>query len=98
MADTMVSDLDPVIHAASRLRICAMLNAAREVEFAVIQRELGVSASVLSKQVSHLSGAGYVEQRRVLSGSRHRMWLRLTPAGKAAYDKHIAALRAILDS
>ena len=99
-ADVAVAapELDPVVHAPHRLRICAMLHAAREVEFGAIQRELDVSASVVSKQLAHLTGAGYVEQRRVLTGSRHRVWLRLTPAGKVAYRRHIAALRAILEA
>lgn len=38
-----------VIHAPHRLRICAMLSAAHKVEFAVLQEQLGVPKSSLSK-------------------------------------------------
>lgn len=85
-----------VIHPLNRLRICAMLNAAQEVEFATVQTHLGVSASVLSKQLAYLSDAGYVSQRRVLSRSRHRVWLRLTRAGRTAYSRHLTVLKEIV--
>ena len=88
---------DPVIHPATRLRICAMLYPAQQVEFAKVQEHLDVSASVLSKQLAHLIEAGYVSQERVLSASRHRVWLRLTATGRAAYRGHLEALRRIAD-
>lgn len=91
------SGLDPqVIHPLNRLQICAMLNAAQEVEFATVQAHLGVSASVLSKQLAYLADAGYVSQRRVLSRSRHRVWLRLTRAGRTAYSQHVTMLKDIV--
>lgn len=90
--------LDGVIHPPHRLQICAMLNASREVEFGTLRDHLGVSDSVLSKQLAHLVEAGYVAQRRALKDSRHRVWLRLTARGRSAYLQHLAALRAILDS
>lgn len=95
---TPVDDgLDPrVIHPLNRLRICAMLNAAQEVEFASVQAHLGVTASVLSKQLAYLADAGYVSQRRVLSRSRHRVWLRLTRAGRTAYSQHLTVLKDIV--
>lgn len=90
--------LDAVIHPPNRLQICAMLSAAREVEFGRLRDEVGLSDSVLSKQVAHLVNAGYVAQRRALKDSRHRTWLSLTPQGRTAYQHHLAALRAILDA
>lgn len=93
---TAADDLDPVIHPAHRLRICAMLHAAQEVEFAAVQAHLGISASVLSKQLAYLSEAGYIAQRRVRTGSRYRVWLRMTRSGREAYRRHHAALVAIV--
>ncbi|MGW0231470.1 transcriptional regulator [Actinopolymorpha singaporensis] len=97
-APATAADLDPVIHPTNRLRICALLHAAQEVEFGTLQKEIGVSASALSKQLSHLQDAGYVEKRRVLTDSRHHVWLKLTRGGRSAYTRHIAALRAILET
>ena len=102
MSDTTqqapAAGLDPVIHPPNRLQVCAMLNAAQEVEFATVREQLDVSPSVLSKQLAYLADAGYVAQRRVLQGSRHRVWLRLTPTGRSAYARHLAALRAIVEA
>ncbi|WP_407699604.1 transcriptional regulator [Streptomyces ferrugineus] len=96
-ADPM-DGFDTTIHAPNRLRICALLDTAGEAEFAVVQRELDVSASVLSKHVTVLMDADYVEQRKAVRDTRQRVWLRLTPRGRDAYQAHLAALRAIVGS
>ena len=88
---------DSVIHAPNRLRICALLDAVESAEFGTVQTRLDVSASVLSKHVAVLMDAGYVEQRRATRDTRQRVWLSLTNAGRAAYEGHVRALRAIVD-
>ncbi|TMQ90589.1 MarR family transcriptional regulator [Actinomadura soli] len=88
---------DNVIHAPQRLRICAMLDAVNQIEFSLVQERLDVSASVLSKHVSVLMDAGYVEQRKAVRDTRQRVWLELTATGRAAYRGHVAALRKIVD-
>ncbi|MEU9118746.1 transcriptional regulator [Streptomyces sp. NPDC048506] len=87
---------DATIHAPNRLRVCALLDTAGEAEFAVVQKQLDVSASVLSKHVTVLMEAGYVEQRKAVRDTRQRVWLRLTGEGRRAYQAHLAALRAIV--
>ncbi|MCP2256968.1 Winged helix DNA-binding domain-containing protein [Streptoalloteichus tenebrarius] len=87
---------DPIVHAPHRLRICALLDAVDEMEFSVVRDTLGVSDSVLSKQVAVLSEASYVEQRRAVRNTRQRVWLRLTTQGRNAYHHHVAALRSII--
>ncbi|MGH3679066.1 MAG: transcriptional regulator [Natronosporangium sp.] len=86
-----------VIHAPVRLRICALLDAVDQVEFGLILEQLDVSASVLSKHVSVLMDAGYVNQRRAVRDTRQRVWLQLTTSGRVAYQAHVAALRAIVE-
>jgi DNA-binding MarR family transcriptional regulator len=87
---------DQTIHAPNRLRICAALEDVEWAEFGVVREALQVSDSVLSKHVTTLVEAGYVEQRRATRDTRQRVWLRLTKAGRAAYAGHLAALRAIV--
>jgi DNA-binding MarR family transcriptional regulator len=89
---------DTTIHAPNRLRICALLDAAGEAEFGLVQNQLGISASALSKHVTVLMDAGYVEQRKAVRNTRQRVWLRLTRRGRDAYQGHLAALRAIVGS
>ncbi|WP_151773494.1 transcriptional regulator [Streptomyces abyssomicinicus] len=89
---------DATIHAPNRLRVCALLDAAGEAEFGLVQQQLSLSASALSKHVTVLMEAGYVEQRKAVRDTRQRVWLRLTSRGRDAYHGHIAALRAIVGS
>lgn len=95
MTDTE-QGFDTTIHAPNRLRICALLDAAERIEFGEVQERLGVSASVLSKHVGVLMSAGYVEQTKAVRDTRQRVWLSLTKTGRAAYQRHVAALRAIV--
>ncbi|MGA5122656.1 transcriptional regulator [Streptomyces pseudogriseolus] len=91
-----LAGFDTTVHAPNRLRICALLDAAGEAEFGLVQRQLNLSASALSKHVTVLTDAGYVQQRKAVRDTRQRVWLRLTREGRAAYHGHLAALRAIV--
>lgn len=86
---------DEVIHASQRLRICAMLSAAHRVEYAVIQDQLALSKSALSKHLTQLADAGYVRQDRAVRDSRSTLWLSLTREGARAYRAHVQALQQI---
>ena len=87
---------DEVIHAPQRLRICAMLSAAQEVEFGLLQDHLGLSKSALSKHLTQLAEAGYVRQDRAVRDSYSRLRLSLTRKGVRAYSAHVRALRQII--
>lgn len=86
---------DPVIHAPNRLQICALLAAVDAAEFATVRDALGVSDSVLSKHVRVLEEAGHVALRKATVASRLRTWLSLTPAGRQAFDAHVAELNRL---
>jgi DNA-binding MarR family transcriptional regulator len=58
----------------------------REVEFGALLTLLDISKSALSKHISVLAEAGYVDQRRAVRGTRQRVWLRLTETGRSAYE------------
>jgi DNA-binding MarR family transcriptional regulator len=87
---------DELIHPSTRLSIVALLAAVDWVDFAFVRDELGLSDSALSKQLSTLEEAGYVAIERPLTDRRRRVRARLTPAGRKAFEGHVAALRAIV--
>jgi DNA-binding MarR family transcriptional regulator len=87
---------DELIHPSTRLSIVALLAAVDWADFSFVRDELGLSDSALSKQLSTLEEAGYVAIERPLSDQRRRVRARLTPAGRNAFDGHVAALRAIV--
>jgi DNA-binding MarR family transcriptional regulator len=86
---------DPVVHAPPRLQVCGLLAVVDTMDFAAVREQIGVSDSVLSKHVRQLEEAGYVAVRKSTRASRVRTSLALTPAGRAAFDAHVAELRRI---
>lgn len=86
---------DELIHAPLRLQICAMLSPVRSLPFSDIRDGLEISDSVLSKHLSALAEAGYVEVSRVRVDARSRRQVTLTKPGRAALRGHLAALQAI---
>jgi DNA-binding MarR family transcriptional regulator len=94
---TVAPRFDDEIHAQVRLRICAALAPVRWVDFPALRDALGVADSVLSKHLSRLEDAGYVEVVKGLVTDGRRSTVRLTAAGRTALAGHLAALRQIAD-
>ena len=85
---------DDLIHSPNRLRICAALEPAIQLEFTALEESLGISTSLLSKQLKLLSDAGYLAlEKRPQPFGRPRTWIQLTPRGRQAYLGHVHALR-----
>ncbi|HET9721098.1 MAG TPA: transcriptional regulator [Solirubrobacteraceae bacterium] len=87
---------DELIHAPLRLQICALLAPVQSLPFADLRDSLKISDSVLSKHLSALADAGYVEVSRVRADARSRRQVALTRPGRAALRAHLAALQAIV--
>jgi DNA-binding MarR family transcriptional regulator len=90
-------ELDDLLQHPVRLSIVGALSAAVEVEFAYLRDLLGVSDSVLSRQLSQLEKAGYVHVRKGYVGKRPRTWLSLTELGREVLDRHTRALQEIVN-
>ena len=87
---------DELIHAPTRLAIVSLLAAVEWADFKFIRDEVGLSDSALSKQLSTLEEAGYVQIRKAFIGKRPRTSARLTAAGLDAFRQHVAALQQIV--
>ena len=87
---------DELIHPPTRLAIVSLLAAAEWADFKVIRDQVGLSDSALSKQLSTLERAGYVQIRKAFVGKRPRTSARLTAVGRAAFKRHVAALQKIV--
>lgn len=89
--------LDDVIHSPVRLSVVAALAGVEKADFKSLRDTIEVSDSALSKQLTVLEDAGYVEISKDRVGRRPRTWVTLTPAGRAALTGHLQALRAIAE-
>jgi DNA-binding MarR family transcriptional regulator len=87
---------DDLIHPSTRLSLVATLAAADWAEFAYLKKQLELSDSALSKQLSILEDAGYVTTERRVEGRRRKVHAQLTISGREAFEGHVAALKAIV--
>jgi DNA-binding MarR family transcriptional regulator len=87
---------DELIHPSTRLAIVALLAATDWAEFSFVRDSLELSDSALSKQFSTLADAGYVVVDRSVSDTRRRVRVRLTTAGREAFEGHVAALHRLV--
>ncbi|MDA8320657.1 MAG: transcriptional regulator [Actinomycetota bacterium] len=90
-------ELDEIFNSPVRLSIVAALAAAERAEFGYVRDVVEVTDSALSKQSAILEQAGYLKATKGYVGKRPRTWLSLTARGRAAFDAHVRALRAITD-
>lgn len=92
-------ELDPVIHAQSRLRVVAslaVLATGDRIAFPRLQELLAVTAGNLSTHLRKLEDAGYVEVTKAHQGRTPVTWVELTPAGRLAFSTYTARVRALL--
>ncbi|MCA1675702.1 MAG: transcriptional regulator [Actinobacteria bacterium] len=88
--------LEDLVHQPVRFSMLAALARADELEFRFLRETLGVSDSVLSRQVSTLEEAGCVAVRKGHVGKWPRTWVSITPEGRRAFDDHLRTLREII--
>ncbi|WBU37966.1 transcriptional regulator [Homoserinibacter sp. YIM 151385] len=94
-----MSELDPVIHAAARLRITAALAAIGEgdrIAFPRLQEQLAMTAGNLSTHLRKLEDAGYVEVEKAHRGRSPVTYLALSRRGRRAFESYAEQLRAVL--
>jgi DNA-binding MarR family transcriptional regulator len=93
-----LATLEDAFTSAVRLRMCAYLSGCEEADFKAVQEYCGLTQPSLSKNVTLLVERGFVAVSKVASGRYTKTRLRLTDAGQAALEGHVAALQGIVDS
>lgn len=92
-------ELDPVIHAAARLRITATLATLAvgdRMSFPRVQELLDMTAGNLSTHLRKLEDAGYVEVVKTHQGRTPVTFLALTKKGRRAFEDYTETLRSVL--
>lgn len=92
--------LDEVIHQSTRLRIMTALQALKKeewIEFVRLKALIGASDGNLGAHLETLSRAGYVDIDKQIVGKKPLTRIRSTTTGRAAYRRHVAELRSLLD-
>ena len=90
---------DPTIHQPVRLKIMAALRPLPEgdrLEFVRLKDLVGATDGNLGAHVTTLEEAGYVEVAKDFVGKKPRTRVKLSRAGRRAFEDYVAYLRDIL--
>ncbi len=88
-------ELNEVLHQPVRFSIAAALSKTETMDFKDLRNTVQVSDSVLSKQLTILDRAGFVEIKKTFVGKFPRTSVTLSPAGHQAWRHHLATLHRI---
>jgi DNA-binding MarR family transcriptional regulator len=91
-----ISTLDRVIHEPARLMVVAMLSGIEQADFLYLLHETALNKGTLSSHLARLEEAGYVEITKTYRGKIPQTLLRLTAAGRKAFDQYRKALKGAL--
>ncbi|HBY59671.1 MAG TPA: ArsR family transcriptional regulator [Solibacterales bacterium] len=91
-----LTDVDRVIHEPARLLIVALLASVKEADFLYLLRESGLTKGNLSSHLVKLEEARYVEVEKTYRGKVPLTVLRLTPAGRTAFEGYKKRLNGLL--
>ncbi|MGM7679676.1 transcriptional regulator [Microbacterium sp. A94] len=94
-----MTELDPVIHAAARLRITAALATLADegsIAFPRLQELLDMTAGNLSTHLRKLEDADYIAVEKTHQGRTPVTYIGLTRTGRRAFEDYTEALHAVL--
>src|SRR5208282_1427884 len=89
-----ISELDRVIHEPGRLMIVALLGVVKECDFLYLLHETEMNKGNLSSHLAKVEAASYVEIEKTYRGKVPMTLLRLTRAGRKAFDDYRKGLLA----
>lgn len=79
---------DRMIHQPSRLAIMAVLAGCKSADFIYLHQTIGLTKGTLSKHLSHLEGAGYIEIKKRFKGKVPNTSASLTSYGRRAFKQY----------
>ena len=91
MTDTgysLPTRFDPLIHQSSRLSILAVLAGAESADFTYLVEVTGLTKGTLSKHLTKLREAGYIEIVKSFKDNFPNTSASLTPTGKKAFEEY----------
>ena len=98
---SLPAKFDPLIHQPSRLAIMAVLSGSESADFTYLVKMTGLNKGTLSKHLSKLGDAGYIEIDKGYKGNYPHTSAKLTKTGRRAfrdYRKQYAAFDKTLQT
>lgn len=95
---TPLGDIDRLVHEPSRLLILAHLYVVESADFLFLKTQTGLTKGNLSSHMTKLEEAGYVAVVKEFVDRKPRTMLKLTPAGREAFQAYRAQMQKALGS
>ena len=92
-----ISDIDPLIHAPTRLKIMAYLSIVESADFTFLMRQTGLTRGNLSVNLRKLEQAGYVSITKEFVDRIPRTLIRLTGEGRQAIQIYRENMQTVLN-
>ena len=92
-----LAEIDRLVHEPARLAVMALLYVVESADFTFLVNQTGLSWGNLSAHLSKLEEAGYLDVEKSFKGRRPNTNLRLTTAGRRAFDEYRRRLKQVLD-
>lgn len=92
-----LAEIDRLVHEPARLAVMSLLYVVESADFTFLLNQTGLSWGNLSAHMSKLEEAGYLQVEKSFKGRRPNTNLRLTAAGRSAFQEYRRRLRQVLD-
>ena len=92
-----IADIDRIIHEPARLMIVAILYVVQSADFLFLLRQTGLTKGNLSSHLGKLEAAGYVDVKKEFVKKIPRTLLRLTGAGRDAFETYRHSMMQVLE-
>lgn len=93
-----IDRIDDVIHGRMRLGVMAYLASAEVADFNELKALLKATQGNLSIHLRKLEDAGYITIEKSFLGRKPLTQARLTPAGRTAFVRYLAAMQQLVDT
>ena len=92
-----IAGIDRLIHEPARLLIMSYLYVVESADFTFLMRQTGLTWGNLSSHMTRLEEAGYIEVEKEFVGKKPNTMLKLTPAGRAAFQEYRQHMRSLFE-
>jgi DNA-binding MarR family transcriptional regulator len=88
-------EIDRVIHEPARLVLVAHLYVVESADYVFLMQTTSLTWGNLSSHLAKLEEAGYVEIQKDFVDRKPHSMVKLTPAGRAAFDEYRRQMRSL---
>ncbi len=92
-----ISEIDKLIHEPARLAIMAQLYVVQSADFLFLLPQTKLTTGNLSRHISKLEKAGYVNVEKEFVGKKPHTILQLTEEGRTVFRKYVENMKHIMD-